>query len=675
MRQIAFLALTPLGDAILTMAELEELHRLYAPCEITVFAIPLIAELFKNFSCCNHVVVLRGGVHGPVVLHDVPDTVFDAVFNHGYEPWWTDIVRKLHFRKAYGMEEIYRPAQECEELFDRWVPLDYWKNITTKKYQLATQQMAELIRLVRPDYDGGIVRLSRSNYAVADPAGMPRGRYVLFLPGTSAAFKHYPGTKFLALAAGAREMGVEAVFAIGPQDRQLGEALRREKLPIFESLPLNELAGLICGASLVVGNDSGPMHFAAVFDRPTIHLFSFSGAETWFVHEKTRHRLLMPDCGRRTGLSCGPCVRTCIGKIAVSDVLAEMADLLGGDGPRLRRIAYFPQERIGDVLVWANHLEALARFYAPCETVVFGTAFVKSFLEGLAFVDRFVVYDEKTSWTEEEIASFGTFDAVFNTRYDADSLVRVASLPHGRAYGFENVDIPEADCRRHYDGHVPLLRWDDFHFRRETSVTEQGAELIRLVEPDYHCTRVEWSESTYLHEFVSEELQENRRVLFVLGASGRFKHWGTEKYLALAERVKAMGLDVTFLLGPGERDHAPEIEAKGFVVQSDLPFARIAALMNAGHRTACVVGNDTGLMHFACILGVPSVTVMPHGTHFTWFPYGDDPRAPHVACCPACAGPTCAMECRESKACVEKIGVDEVWQQVERIMDVGERRP
>lgn len=327
-RQIAFLALTPLGDSILTMAELVELHRVYDPCEITVFAIPLIAELFANFKYCDHVVVLNGGIHGKVTLEKIPDTVFDAVFNHGYEPWWTDIVKELHWRKAYGMEEVYRPAKECDEVFDRWVPLDYWRSVTLKRYQYASQQMAELIRLVSPEFAGDVVRLSRENYRVVEPEGKPSRQYVLFLPGTSAEFKRYPTKKFLALAKVVNQMGLNAVFAVGPQDGPLDEELRGKPYPVFSSLPLNELAGLICGASLVVGVDSGPMHFAAAFDRPSVHLFSFSGADTWFPYPQNWHKVLMPHCGKRDGLNCQGCTWICIGKIRLRDVAETMAALL-----------------------------------------------------------------------------------------------------------------------------------------------------------------------------------------------------------------------------------------------------------------------------------------------------------------------------------------------------------
>lgn len=671
MKQIAFIPLTPLGESVLLMGELEELHRIYDPCEITVFAIPLIAELYRNYALCDHVVVLKGGVHGEVVLEEVPETVYDVVVNHGYEPWWSTIVRQIRHLHAYGMEELYRDKEECGDLFDKWVSIQYWNEHTIQKYKTALQQTAEVVRLISPSYDGNVARLTKDNYVTKMPSGIPEGRYVLFLPGTSALYKIFPIAKFCALAKSVRDMGLEAVFAIGPQDEEMLARLEASDFKVFNSLSLSELAGLICRAELVVGNDSGPMHFAASFDVRTIHLFSHSGADVWFSYELDRHRLLMPVCGRRNGIKCGACQRTCIGKIKNFAVIDTMTELLGRTKPALKRLALFPSpDYIGDMLVWANHLEAMASLYAPCEIVVFGSVFGKNVLAGVAFVDDYVIYNEASPWSAEEARSFGHFDAVFNCRYDADSVRRIAQLDHAKAYGFENVDIPESVCRQCYDDYIPLTRWDDFHFRRETSVTEQGSELIRLVSSSYACTRVTLEQNTYVHDFSDAALLPDNRVVFVLGASDSGKHWGTTNYIWLAELVKAQGMTPVFVLGPKENVYVSEIKARGFKVFENLNFEQIAAVFSRDGGARCVIGNDTGLMHLACMLGSPSVTIIPMGMHYTWFPYRDDKRARHLCCVPSCARPFCANDCAQVMNCIGKISYGQVVEAVGEVLGV-----
>jgi ADP-heptose:LPS heptosyltransferase len=45
--------------------------------------------------------------------------------------------------------------------------------------------------------------------------------------------------------------------------------------------PLQEIKKLLSGASLFVGNDSGPAHMAAAFGVPVVEIFGASDAAIW----------------------------------------------------------------------------------------------------------------------------------------------------------------------------------------------------------------------------------------------------------------------------------------------------------------------------------------------------------------------------------------------------------
>ena len=70
MNEIAYISLCPLGDVVCCMNQLEHLKKIYAPCRITVFAIPLIAELMKNSVWVDEVVALKGNVRYDLDLSD-----------------------------------------------------------------------------------------------------------------------------------------------------------------------------------------------------------------------------------------------------------------------------------------------------------------------------------------------------------------------------------------------------------------------------------------------------------------------------------------------------------------------------------------------------------------------------------------------------------------------------
>lgn len=111
----------------------------------------------------------------------------------------------------------------------------------------------------------------------AEPVSSSRP-YCLFHPQATAPEKIWPAEKFRALASLVeRELGLEPVF-LGANEAELAafDGLRR-----VCSLPLRQSMAWIRGASLFVGNDSGPAHVAAAFSRPGVVLFGGSDPVVW----------------------------------------------------------------------------------------------------------------------------------------------------------------------------------------------------------------------------------------------------------------------------------------------------------------------------------------------------------------------------------------------------------
>lgn len=152
----------------------------------------------------------------------------------------------------------------------------------------------------------------------------------------------------------------------------------------------------------------------------------------------------------------------------------------------MRRVAYFPHERPGDALVDVGQLPALRRVYSPCEVAAFCSAANRELFGCLAWCDTVEAYETERAWTAEETASFGAFEAVFSTRHDWDAFERTRALAAKTRYGYETGEVPEAACKEGYTAYLPLSTWDDESLRWHTSVCEQGAALVRLVEPGFH---------------------------------------------------------------------------------------------------------------------------------------------------------------------------------------------
>jgi len=102
--------------------------------------------------------------------------------------------------------------------------------------------------------------------------------YAVIHPFASAPAKTWPAAGFLRAAARLREsLDLEPVFIAGPADDL--SAFRAYRT--VAGAPLAEIKSLLRGASLFLGNDSGPAHLAAAFSLPVVVIFGASDPAIW----------------------------------------------------------------------------------------------------------------------------------------------------------------------------------------------------------------------------------------------------------------------------------------------------------------------------------------------------------------------------------------------------------
>ena len=126
------------------------------------------------------------------------------------------------------------------------------------------------------------------------------GPYAVLCPGANWLTKRWPVARFAELVRPLRERyGLQTIIAGGPGDLSLGQQIP-DALNLCGQTSLMQLVALMQRASLVVTNDSGPMHIAAALNRPLVALFGPTNPVRTgpFGH---------PDSVVRANLQCAPC--------------------------------------------------------------------------------------------------------------------------------------------------------------------------------------------------------------------------------------------------------------------------------------------------------------------------------------------------------------------------------
>lgn len=139
-----------------------------------------------------------------------------------------------------------------------------------------------------------------SLYAEPPPAYRP---YAVIHPVAATSRKTWPAAGFLEVARHLQKNhSLDVLFIAGPGD----DLSAFQEFRTITGTHLKETKSLLHGASLFIGNDSGPAHMAAAFGVPVVVLFGPSDPVVW-APWRTPHEVFVEPSG--------------IGRIAASEVI------------------------------------------------------------------------------------------------------------------------------------------------------------------------------------------------------------------------------------------------------------------------------------------------------------------------------------------------------------------
>jgi heptosyltransferase I len=158
-------------------------------------------------------------------------------------------------------------------------------------------------------------------------------RYAVLLPGTNWATKRWPVEHYAALVRPLRErFNLWTVVAGSDDEAALGAAVAGG-INLAGKTSLRQLAALIERATVVIANDSGPMHIAAGMGKPLVTLFGPTSPLRTGPYRRESSVL-------RIDLPCSPCYsrkcshQTCLQWIDIEPVMRMAEEQIARVGRR-----------------------------------------------------------------------------------------------------------------------------------------------------------------------------------------------------------------------------------------------------------------------------------------------------------------------------------------------------
>ena len=269
-----------------------------------VFAVPALRALAARFADAELVLIghawqagVVGTPRGPVDgVIDLPTPVvawlaggpeppeldafvaqLEATFDllvqlHGGGARSNVLLDRLGARRTIGLQAAGAPP------LDATIPYRYWQSEVMRDLEVVSLVGAEPVEIEpRLTPTGADIAAGRR---VLDDAGADDSRVdeplVILAPGATDGRRRWPPERFGEVAVAVAAQGYRPVVIGTAAEAALAEAIvagAPGALDLTGRLTLPELAGLLCDAALIVGNDSGPLHLATAVGTPAVGLF------------------------------------------------------------------------------------------------------------------------------------------------------------------------------------------------------------------------------------------------------------------------------------------------------------------------------------------------------------------------------------------------------------------
>lgn len=292
--RILFIRLRSMGDCLLLTSPLRALKREFPDFRVSVLVEDRHAPCFDGNA--DVAVTLVASVRKLETIRRLRRDRFDLIVNLHGGP--TSLLYALAARgRSYGLEG-YPYASLYKALFPR-----RGQDLHTVEGTMAWLHWIGLPEAPPPPL-----------YYAPNPEAhawvsqhVDRTPYVLIHPGALFETKRWSAAAFHELGRRLNACGWRVILTAGPGEEDVAREVASDLDPglMLLGLTIPQLAELIRGADLYVGNDSGPMHLAAAVGTPVVAVWGSSSATQWRPWQVPQRVVQNPfDCNPCAGYRC-----------------------------------------------------------------------------------------------------------------------------------------------------------------------------------------------------------------------------------------------------------------------------------------------------------------------------------------------------------------------------------
>ena len=329
--------------------------------------------------------------------------------------------------------------------------------------------------------------------------------------------------------------------------------------------------------------------------------------------------------------------------------------------PDIHKILIIRTDGIGDLLNSTPAIALLRKNYPTAEITVLARPLNAPILIGNPDVDKVLVFDRHGEHHQLS-KKLRFFQDLRHERFQLAVAMQTASFPHlttflsGATYRLGRYQKRFKSTLTH--------SWKGTYKKGETHEVDRNLELVSLICQGGGTRKLVFNIS-------SEEKEEAQNLLaswnidrdtYIIGihpgGSSFDKRWPEKQYAELADRLlKNYNATVLILCGPDELELAQNIQAtmqSESIVYAPKTIRELGALLSSCNLVVC---NDSGPMHIAAALDVPTVAIFGPTDHVAWHPMSENASIVRrdMPCWPCSA-----HKCKIGWECTKKLPIDMV---------------
>ena len=330
--------------------------------------------------------------------------------------------------------------------------------------------------------------------------------------------------------------------------------------------------------------------------------------------------------------------------------------------PDIEKILIIRADGIGDLLNSTPAIRLMRQNYPSAEITVLARPLNAPMLIGNPDIDKILVFDRQGEHHQLS-AQLQFYRSLRREQFHLVVAMQTATWPHLTTF-LSGAPYRLGRYQKRFKSTLTHT-WHGKYQKGETHEVDRNLELVRLI-----CEGE--GNRQLVFNLLPDEIANAKALLTSLsvedgafligihpGGSSYDKRWPEKQYAELADRlVEHYNATVLLLHGPGEIELTHNIQE---TMQSDVIAYAPKTIRELGalfSRCDLVVCNDSGPMHLAAALNVPTVAIFGPTDHVAWRPMSENASVVRrdMPCWPCSA-----HKCKIGWECTKELPVEMVW--------------